>query len=229
MGRYIHTFADKGMKEYIENDLFTRAAKHMQNVDISTVSGPAELRTNAIAARTVAVNSIITHVEMHKPTHLQQRKALAGLPRVKTILGDIADNRFTARFIDADLTATYRTTRKTIHKALLQQQQAFKSQTKSFIFTFSLRNVSLNETLNFIQVTLAEQLLESSTKLTESERINVPKETWQLWRTQRNGNKQIYCRTMDLMPTTNSALISCKLYSYSTDNTPMLTGQFIYN
>ena len=229
MGRYKYKFRHKDMKKYIEHDLFSDGAEYIQDADATTVSGPATMRTNRLLRKTMARNSTINHVEINKREHLNQQRKLTGLPKVKATLGDIAERRFATRVVDADLTATYRTIGPTIHKALRQQREANPGVPKFFVFTFSLRGVSLRETLAYIQEHLAVGLLNTPTKATESIQVDVPKETWALWNSQRDGNKPVYCRRFFLTPTAESEIIKCKLYSYSTDNTPMLTGHFIYN
>lgn len=183
--------------------------------------------------------SKITVVEIDHDVHMKQKYWLESDPsskkyiavnkcnkklymklnkNVKAVHSDIINVK-PARFIDADLMSTAKTQKNIIESILSKQIQEFnKSQLKKgLIFTFSLRNCTINYTISFLKELLNKKLDTKFELLGKTPLIK------------HIGKKGLLPQFSQYNINVHSGRVTLfNMYYYCTGNTPMLTGLVVY-
>ena len=221
------------MKEWIETQLYARAASHgITDADPIILCGPAARRTHELARTTGVIGRRgASYVEMYRSTYNDICEQLSDeIERndVRVLHEHTSNLGGSSRFIDMDMTGNSNGKAGRDLKTMLQRQnRAFPNELKAIIFTFSIRPRGLENTISDLS-SILYAVNKSVVVKGEQTIVNNPfppsfsnPGPYYSWYSRRS-----YCREQRLITDKNVKDTLC--YYYNTGGGHMLTGILIY-
>ena len=225
----LHNF-DKSMKEWIETQLYARAASHgITDADPIILCGPAARRTHELARNTGVIGRRgASYVERFKSTYTDICSELSNEienENVKVLWEHTSNLDNVSRFIDMDMTGNSNGAAGRDFKTMLQRQtRTFHNGLKAIIFTFSIRPRGLEYTISDLNSILYQTI---GGKLAVGKQYEIYNQfdygtsEYYNW-----YSRNSYCRQQHLI--TNAQIKDTLCYYYNTGGGHMLTGIIIY-
>lgn len=226
----LHNF-DKSMKEWIETQLYARAASHgITDANPIILCGPAARRTHTLARNTGVVGRQgANYVEMYRSTYNDICKQLSDeieRDNVRITYEHTSSLETSSRFIDMDMTGNSNGTAGRDFRTMLQRQNAaFPNELKAIIFTFSIRPRGLAYTISDLS-SILHRATGGKLAASKQEEVHNPFDRSDHLRYYSWYSLNSYCRQQHLV--TNECIKDTLCYYYNTGGGHMLTGIIIY-